>query len=194
MGGAAVSHRELTTVLTTTMTTVGLPDTSTYTTIRTRIVPGRTTGLCLRIKRSIGSSAAPDRSIRRGTRHHWRSHRCSSMALADQSWYIESAFGTKRSWHIEKRSDRALVGETPSIHHALQVRLRGHAQRPMGAQLIGGIGVTRVSQVRATPMADPRGWDLDEIHRRLSRSTTQLKDLNPCRRWPSPPRTPLAPL
>src|ERR1700687_1099460 len=29
----AVSHRELTTVLTTTMTTVGLPDTSTYTTI-----------------------------------------------------------------------------------------------------------------------------------------------------------------
>ena len=29
---AAVSHRELTTVLTTTMTTVGLPDTSTYTT------------------------------------------------------------------------------------------------------------------------------------------------------------------
>ena len=30
---AAVSPRELTTVLTTTMTTVGLPDTSTYTTI-----------------------------------------------------------------------------------------------------------------------------------------------------------------
>jgi len=31
--GAAVSRRELTTVLTTTMTTVGLPDTSTYRTI-----------------------------------------------------------------------------------------------------------------------------------------------------------------
>ena len=32
-GNAAVSHRELTTLLTTTMTTVGLPDASTYATI-----------------------------------------------------------------------------------------------------------------------------------------------------------------
>ena len=59
---------------------------------------GRTIGLYLRIKRSIGSKEAADRSIRRGTRHHWRSHRCSSMALADPSWYIESAFGTKKSF------------------------------------------------------------------------------------------------
>jgi hypothetical protein len=35
--GAAISHRELTTVLTTTMTTVGLADTSSYTT--TELVP-----------------------------------------------------------------------------------------------------------------------------------------------------------
>jgi hypothetical protein len=53
-------------------------------------------GRALRIRGSIGSKKAADRSIRRGTQHHWRSHWCSSMALADQSWYIESAFGTKR--------------------------------------------------------------------------------------------------
>jgi hypothetical protein len=51
----------------------------------TRIVLGRTLGLYLPIRRSIGSKQAADRSIRRGTEHHWRSHECSSMALADQS-------------------------------------------------------------------------------------------------------------
>jgi len=61
-------------------------------------MPGHAVRRCLRIRRSIGSKEAADRSIRRGTQHHWRSHRCSSMALANQSWYIESAFGTKRSW------------------------------------------------------------------------------------------------
>jgi len=44
-GGADVSHRELTTVLTTTITTVRLADTSTYTT--TELVPGHTIGLYL---------------------------------------------------------------------------------------------------------------------------------------------------
>ena len=48
--GAAVSRRELTTVLTTTMTTVGLPDTVTYTTIELvscLVAPSA----CLRIRR-----------------------------------------------------------------------------------------------------------------------------------------------
>lgn len=47
---AAVSHSQLTTVLTTTMTTVGLPDTHLHGK-RTRVVPDRIVGLCLRIRR-----------------------------------------------------------------------------------------------------------------------------------------------
>jgi hypothetical protein len=50
VGSAAVSHRELTTLPTTAMTTVGLPDTFTYTAIEP-VVHSRTIGLCLRIRR-----------------------------------------------------------------------------------------------------------------------------------------------
>ena len=50
-GSAAVSHREFTTALTTTMTTVGLPDTFTYTTIELVSCLVRTIGLCPRIRR-----------------------------------------------------------------------------------------------------------------------------------------------
>jgi hypothetical protein len=37
---------------------------------RTSIVPGHVVRPCLRIRTSIGSKEAADRSIRRGTRHH----------------------------------------------------------------------------------------------------------------------------
>jgi hypothetical protein len=61
-GSAAVSHRELTTALTTTMTTVGPSPHPHLHDNRTRIVPGRTIGLCLQIRRlgvRIPSGALP---------------------------------------------------------------------------------------------------------------------------------------